>query len=150
MSKSGYSFFLSSWDKNQTEIKRIREKVFINEMGLSAENVESGSDSEYYHVIAYDGDNQPIGTGCIHPSGQLGKIAVVKEKRGLTVGKAILIYLLQIARTLHLPNVWVDAYESTTGFYESKKFKLTDKTTHDQGIACVKMIHELESRKTIH
>lgn len=149
MAKRGYSFYLSKWDKNRPEIQQIRQSVFVNELGFSASQVGSESDPESYHVLAYNGDGEVIGTGCIHPDGQIGQIAVLKPWRGRTVGKAILIYLLQIAKTLHLPSVWVNALEPTVRFYQSKNFQLTDESRSLDGLNYRKLVHLVEHKKTI-
>jgi N-acetylglutamate synthase-like GNAT family acetyltransferase len=149
MSKRGYSFFLSQWDKKSSDIKQIRQLVFVNELGLSPNHITNDSDPESYHVLAYNGDGEAIGTGCIHPDGKIGQIAVLKPWRGRTVGKAVLIYLLQIAKTLHLPSVWVNAPEPTVRFYKSKDFELTDEARSIDGFHYCKMVHLVEQKKTL-
>jgi N-acetylglutamate synthase-like GNAT family acetyltransferase len=149
MSKSGYSFYLSKWEDHQNSIQHIRESVFVKEYGFPLNRISNDSDPDCYHVLAYDGDGNTIGTGCINPNGEIGQIAVLPSWRGLTVGKAILIYLLQIAKTLHLPCVWVNALEPTTRFYQSKNFELTDESTLVEGVRCRKMVHLVEHQKTI-
>ena len=149
MSKSGYSFYLSKWKDHQYKIQQIREIVFVKEYGLPPNRINNDSDPDCYHVLAYDSDGNTIGTGCIHPDGEIGQIAVLKSWRGRTVGKAILIYLLHIAKTLHLPSVWVNAVEPTTRFYQSKNFNLTDESMFVEGIRYRKMVHLIEQHKTI-
>lgn len=149
MSKPGYSFYLSKWKDHQNTIQHIRETVFVKEFGFSRNQIISDSDPDCYHVLAYDGDGSTIGTGCIHPNGEIGQIAILPSWRGRTIGKAILIYLLQIAKTLHLPSVWVNAVEPTTRFYQSKNFELTDESRHIEGVHYRKMVHLIETQKTI-
>lgn len=149
MSKRGYSFYLSQWGKNGPDIQKIRQTVFVHELGFPSEQISSDSDSECYHVLAYNGYGEAIGTGCIHPDGQIGQIAVLKPWRGRTVGKAILIYLLQIAKSIHLPSVWVNALEPTVRFYKSKNFELTDKAQSIDGFNYRRMVHLIEQKKTI-
>lgn len=149
MSKSGYSFFLSKWQDHQRKIQHVRETVFVKEFGFPLDQIINDSDPDCYHVLAYDGDGNTIGTGCIHPNGEIGQIAVLPSWRGRTIGKAILIYLLQIAKTLHLPSVWVNAVEPTTRFYQSKNFELTDESMFIEGVRYRKMVHLIEHQKTI-
>jgi N-acetylglutamate synthase-like GNAT family acetyltransferase len=85
----------------------------------------------------------------MHPDGEIGQIAVLPAWRRRTVGKAILIYLLHIAKTLHLPCVWVKAAETTTGFFQSKNFSLTDESGIIDGMDYRKMVHLIEFNKTI-
>jgi N-acetylglutamate synthase-like GNAT family acetyltransferase len=148
-SKSGYSFYLSKWKDHQDKIQHIREKVFVKEFGLPTTRIQHGLDADCYHVLAYDNSGNTIGTGCIHPNGEIGQIAVLSPWRGRTVGKAILVYLLHVAKTLHLPSVWVNAIEPTTRFYQSKDFDLTDESTLIEGVRYRKMVHLIEHSKTI-
>jgi len=149
MSKRGYSFYLSKWDQNGPKIQQIRQSVFVNELGFSANQITHDSDPDCYHVLAYNAEGEVIGTGCIHPNGQIGQIAVLKPWRGRTIGKAILIYLLQIAKTIHLPSVWVNALEPTVRFYQSNNFELTDESRSLDGFHYRKMVHLVEHKKTI-
>jgi predicted GNAT family N-acyltransferase len=130
-------------------IQQIRQTVFVKELGFSLDQIANDADPDCYHVLAYNGEGQAIGTGCIHPDGRIGQIAVLKPWRGRTVGKAILIYLLQIAKTLHLPSVWVNALEPTVRFYKSKDFELTDEAQSIDGFNYRKMVHLVEYKKTI-
>lgn len=150
MSKSGYSFFLSKWDKHQSDIYQVRDSVFVQEFGLAEKNIQNQQDPESYHVLAYDADGQIIGTGTIYPNGEIGHVAVLKPWRGRTVGKAILIFLLQIAERLHLPSVWVDAVDSTAKFYQSKQFHLTDQSSSIDGYHFRRMVKTLESKMLLH
>lgn len=150
MAKPGYCFQLSNWDKYHTEISKIRDSVFVQELGLPHSAITQENDADCYHVLAFDGDGETIGTGSLNANGEISHIAVLKPWRGRTVGKAILIYLLQIARTLRLTGVWVDAFEKQTRFYKSKDFQMTDKTDQIDGIQIRRLIREFEASKTLH
>ena len=150
MSNPGYSFHLSKWDKHQSDIYNIRDSVFVQEIGLSQEKIQNQQDSESYHVLAYDGDGQLIGAGTMYPNGEIGHVAVLKPWRRRTVGKAILIFLLQIAERLHLPSVWVDAIDGTSAFYRSKQFQLTDRSSSVDGYNFQRMVKTLESKVMLH
>jgi N-acetylglutamate synthase-like GNAT family acetyltransferase len=146
MSKSGYSFYLSKWEKHQSQIVQIRESVFVRELGFTKAHISQDADPDSFHVLAYNGDGKVIGTGSLQPGGEIGQIAVLKPWRGRTVGKAILIYLLQIAKSLNLSGVWVNAREDVVRFYQSKDFQLTDQVDLIEGCNHRRMVKEIQTQ----
>lgn len=65
------------------------------------------------HVIARDGEGQPVGAGRLAPDRRLGRLAVVPDWRGQGVGRAVLAALLQVARQRHWPSVIAQATPDT-------------------------------------
>ena len=150
MSKSGFAFYLSKWDKYQSEICKIRTQVYVDEIGLSVDTIHWDQDSESYHVLAYSKDGDLIGTGSIKPNGEIGHIAVLREWRGRTIGKAILNYLLHVAERLYLPSVWVDAMNQHLDFYQSKKFNVTDQNINKDGHVFTRMVRTFDTKNSLH
>ena len=59
--------------------------------------------------LAGDVLEKPIGTGRLLPDGQIGRMAVLKDWRGLGVGTAMLKMLLRQACAKGLKNVFLNA-----------------------------------------
>jgi len=150
MSKSGFAFYLSKWDKFQSEIQQIRSRVYVEEVGLSQKHICWEQDKESYHVLAYTQEGELIGTGSIKPNGEIGHIAVLRAWRGRTIGKAILNYLLHVAERLYLPSVWVDAMDQHVDFYQSKNFNVTDQNTSKDGHTFTRLVRSFEAKNTLH
>lgn len=150
MSKSGFAFYLIKWDKHQADICQIRNRVYVEEVGLPEQHIHWEQDKESYHVLAYSKDGEIIGTGSIKPNGEIGHIAVLRAWRGRTIGKAILNYLLHVAEKLYLPSVWVDALDEHVDFYQSKDFNLTDQSMRKDGHVFTRLVRTFESKHTLH
>jgi len=151
MSKSGFSFYLSKWDKYQSEISQVRSQVFVDEVGMPQQYTSWAQDDQNaYHVLAYSADGDLVGTGSIKPNGEIGHIAVLRAWRGRTVGKAILNFLLHVAERLYLSSVWVDAMDEHVDFYQSKDFNITDQCMNKDGHDFTRLVRTFETKNTLH
>ncbi|HEC84052.1 MAG: GNAT family N-acetyltransferase [Candidatus Parabeggiatoa sp. nov. 2] len=101
------------WPDDAAALRMIRETVFVKELGVPQELEWDGHDQEATHVLAVflAGDvlEKPIGTGRLLPDGQIGRMAVLKDWRGLGVGTAMLKMLLRQACAKGLKNVFLNA-----------------------------------------
>ena len=124
MSLTELTFFLQKWDNSSSKITRIRKHVFMDEYHLPLNFLRHKDDAERYHVIAYDDfTGKPVGTGCIHSDGHIGKIAIEQAWReDIEVPKFMVSYLMSIARTLKLKRVWLNAPIDTMDFYTTRGF----------------------------
>lgn len=123
--------------------------MLISELGIPDDQLESIKDPDAYHVLAYNGKSEPIGTGCINTDGQLGFVLVLNEWRGRTVGLAILKYLLLIARRLDLPSVTVECPENVVNFYMTEDFEKTDHSFERDGVQYWKLVKVLDKSKPL-
>ena len=86
MIESRLSVILADWETYQKELRKIREVVFIKEQSVPKEEEWDGHDEESWHFLALSGTKRPIGCARLMQSGQIGRMAVLKENRGLGVG----------------------------------------------------------------
>jgi predicted GNAT family N-acyltransferase len=87
-------------DHEIADALELRERVFCEEQGVSAEADRDGRDGEATHIVAVDGD-RVIGTCRLLFRGgvaRLGRLAVEPERRGNGIGAAILREADRIAR----------------------------------------------------
>ena len=75
---------VADWQKDIAEIRRIREAVFIAEQSVPPELEWDADDADAMHFLAFEGDF-PIGTARLLPSGEIGRVSVLKDWRGLKV-----------------------------------------------------------------
>ena len=80
---------VADWQKDNADLRRIREKVFIAEQAVPPELEWDTEDPQAVHFLAYEGD-YAIGTARLLPDGQIGRVSVLKDWRGLNVGDALL------------------------------------------------------------
>src|SRR5437868_2680779 len=110
-----------SWEQAEPAAAPIRFAIFIGEK--QAEGFELDElDKDCVHAIAYDDAGKAIGTGRLHPDGQIGRMAVVKDWRRRGVGGALLEGLVNEARKRGLTEVRLWAPVQALEFYQSHGF----------------------------
>ena len=87
---------LAHWQKDNADLRRIREAVFIAEQAVPAELEWDDEDIEAVHFLACEGD-YPIGTARLLADGQIGRVSVLKDWRGLKVGEALMRAAIEAA-----------------------------------------------------
>jgi predicted GNAT family N-acyltransferase len=127
------------WNASEKVLRALRTAVFVEEQGVPAELEWDGLDEHAYHVIAYDPERQPIGTGRLLQTGHIGRIAVVKDWRGKGVGKAVLGMLLVIANKMGYEEVKLHAQTRVLDFYVRRGFAAQGEEFMEAGIPHVLM-----------
>ena len=131
-----------NWQDDREAIKKVREQVFIHEMGISPELEWEAQDRSCIHVLALY-KNDPIGTGRLLDSGFIGRMAVNTGFRRQYVGSKILTLLIQIAmRRGHL-NIQLHAQTQAIGFYSRFGFISIGDVFMEAGMTHQKMILKL-------
>lgn len=113
------------WTEAQRDIRSIRKAVFIEEQGVPEELDLDGLDRDCLHVLACDEQGQPIGTARMQEDGKIGRMAVLKPRRGRGVGRALLQALLKEAGRRGLSLVYLASQIQAIGFYEIHGFQIT-------------------------
>lgn len=131
------------WQEAQLELKRIRVQVFIVEQNVPVELEWDGLDPGARHVLAKNRNGEAVGTARLLSDGQIGRMAVLKEWRGLGVGSALLGALLQIARNRGFSKVFLNSQIRAVAFYSRRGFKVVSGEFMDAGIPHVTMILHL-------
>jgi predicted GNAT family N-acyltransferase len=121
----------------------IREKVFIEEQKVPRELEWDEWDERCDHAVACDAQGLAIGTARLAPDGKLGRMAVLRERRGLGVGAALLDALLARARERSLERVTLHAQTHAAGFYRRFGFSERGGEFSEAGIPHVEMSLEL-------
>ena len=80
---------VADWQKDNAEIRRIRETVFVAEQSVPPELEWDADDVTAVHFLALEGDF-PVGTARLLPDGHVGRVSVLKDWRGLKVGDALM------------------------------------------------------------
>ncbi|MDM8349635.1 GNAT family N-acetyltransferase [Pseudomonas sp. sp1636] len=130
---------LADWQKDNAELRRIRETVFIAEQAVPPELEWDAEDVEASHFLAYEGD-YPIGTARLLPDGHIGRVSVLKDWRGLKVGDALLRAVIAEAEKRGLQQQMLSAQVQATPFYERLGFAIVSGEYLDAGIPHVDMV----------
>ena len=129
---------VADWKKDNSDIRRIRETVFIAEQQVPPELEWDADDADAVHFLAYEGDF-PIGTARLLPDGHIGRVSVLKDWRGLKVGDALMQAAISEAEKRGLKKQQLSAQVHATPFYERLGFKIVSDEFLEAGIPHVDM-----------
>ena len=90
--KNNLKVEIVKWIDDHTQLKNIREQVFIQEQKVTPELEWDGMDEKAMHFLVFK-DNEAIGCAralVIKNYMQLGRMAVLKKYRGIGVVSALL------------------------------------------------------------
>ncbi|TDF86347.1 GNAT family N-acetyltransferase [Pseudomonas sp. H9] len=132
---------LADWHKDNADIRRIREAVFIAEQCVPPELEWDADDDSAVHFLAMEGD-YAIGTARLLADGQIGRVSVLKDWRGLKVGDALMQAIIVEAQNRDLKQQMLSAQVQATPFYERLGFKVVSEEFLEAGIPHVDMVRE--------
>ena len=132
---------LADWHKDNADIRRIREAVFIAEQHVPPELEWDSDDPTAVHFLALEGD-YPIGTARLLPDGTIGRVSVLKDWRGLKVGDALMNAVIVEAQNSDLKQQMLSAQVHATPFYERLGFRVVSEEFLEAGIPHVDMVRD--------
>ena len=133
---------ICDYASNTEDICAIRYEVFVGEQNVPEELEIDGLDGEAKHVLVFV-DEVPIGTGRILNDGHIGRVAVLKNYRGLGIGKSIMKDLIKWAQDMSLEKVWLSSQWHAHSFYLDFGFVCVDEIYKEAGIDHIKMFKVL-------
>ncbi|WP_268796981.1 GNAT family N-acetyltransferase [Pseudomonas huanghezhanensis] len=129
----------ANWHKDNSDIRRIRDAVFIVEQSIPPELEWDAEDAGAQHFLAFEGDF-PIGTLRLLPDGEIGRLSVLKDWRGLNVGDALLNAAIEQAERGGLRQQKLSAQVYATAFYERFGFTVVSAEFLEAGLPHVDML----------
>lgn len=133
---------LADWHKDNAELRRIRESVFIAEQAVPAELEWDAEDATATHFLALEGD-YPIGTARLLKDGHIGRVAVLRDWRGMNVGGRIMAAVIEEAVRQGLNKQFLTAQVHASQFYERLGFQVISDEYLDAGIPHVDMVRQI-------
>ena len=133
---------ICDYKSNIEDICAIRYEVFVGEQNVPEELEIDGLDHEAKHVLAYV-DALPIGTRRILNDGHIGRVAVLKNYRGLGIGKLIMKELIKWAEDMNLEKIWLSSQWHAHSFYLDLGFVCIGEIYKEAGIDHIKMYRVL-------
>ena len=112
----------------------VRKEVFTIEQGFADPDSDE-NEQKSTHVVIYDDNDQPVGTGRIFTQGDhmiVGRIAIIKAYRGKQLGVILMSELEKIARLTSAKKMILSAQMHACPFYEKSGFIGTNETHMDE------------------
>ena len=125
---------LGDWTAMRAGAEPVRHAVFVEEQKVPAEIELDEFDPVSLHALAFDRAGRLLGTGRLLPDGHIGRMAVLRQARGLGVGGALLTALMQAARARGDREVALSAQTHAIPFYERFGFVADGEEYDDAGI----------------
>ena len=130
---------VADWHKDNSEIRRIRDAVFIAEQSVPAELEWDAEDADAVHFLALEGD-YAVGTARLLADGEIGRVSVLKDWRGLKAGDRLMEAVIAHACALGLTEQKLSAQVHAVAFYEHHGFQVVSEEFLEVGIPHVDMI----------
>ena len=124
--KNNLKIEIVKWIDGHSQLKNIREKVFIEEQKVTPQLEWDGMDEKAIHFLVF---NDKAAIGCaraivIKDHMQLGRMAVLKEYRGQGIGSALLEKAMTIAKLNQLSAIYISAQCHAIDFYKKFGFEV--------------------------
>jgi len=123
----------TSFAENRELIFGIRKTVFVIEQSVPEEIEIDDLDASAQHVLAFV-DGVLAGTGRITAEGRIGRMAVLREFRGLGVGREILLALVEMGQNFAVHRLCLSAQCHAIPFYERMGFVAQGDIYEEAGI----------------
>ena len=125
--KNNLKIEIVKWIDGISQLKNIREKVFIQEQKVTPQLEWDGMDEKAIHFLVF---NDKAAIGCaraivIKDHMQLGRMAVLKEYRGQGIGGALIEKAMTIAKLNQLSAIYISAQCHAIDFYKKFGFEVT-------------------------
>ena len=130
---------VADWKTDHAALRRIREAVFIAEQAVPPELEWDADDATAVHFLALEGE-YPMGTARLLPDGHIGRVAVLKDWRGLKVGDKLIRAVIAEAEEHGLKQQMLSAQVHARAFYERFGFEVVSGEFLDAGIPHVDMV----------
>jgi predicted GNAT family N-acyltransferase len=125
--KNNLKIEIVKWIDGLSQLKNIREKVFIQEQKVTPQLEWDGMDEKAIHFLVF---NDKAAIGCaraivIKDHMQLGRMAVLKEYRSQGIGSALIEKAMTTAKLNQLSAIYISAQCHAIDFYKKFGFEVT-------------------------
>jgi predicted GNAT family N-acyltransferase len=122
----------------------IRRRVFIEEQHVPEEIEMDADDADAFHALAFD-DERSVGCGrMVAHDGyvKIGRMAVLRERRGEGIGRSILAFLMKSAKQRGFERAVLHAQMTAEAFYLKNGYVPEGEVFEEAGI-----LHRRMSRR---
>lgn len=122
------------WESGKSIIQALRESVFVVEWRIPQTSEFDDQDSTATHVIVLDSDSEAVATARLTRGGELGRIAVKRNHRTLSLYKILFDALLKAAKQQSSPIINVVCNLDSVAYHRSLGFKPAGRVFMDAGV----------------
>lgn len=134
---------IGDWSLMQNNAQTVRTAVFVQEQDIAPEDEWDAEDASALHAVLFDVNGQALGNArLLQPlanMAKIGRMAVLKEVRGLGYGARLLQALLIEARRRGNKEVRLSAQRTAEHFYTLHGFRAMGEPFDEVGIPHVEM-----------
>ena len=134
----------ADWAVVEQDARHIRTAVFIEEQGIAAEDEWDDQDAIALHFMVYD-EQKAIATARLLLNHSVGRVAVLSQYRGQSVGRILMQQIIFQAKNEQRPLLKLSAQVHAIHFYESLGFAVQGSEYLDCGIPHVDMAMMLDT-----
>lgn len=122
-----------AWAEHGPLASEIRRVVFIEEQAVPQEEEWDGRDEACLHFLIYL-DERAVGTARLLPDGHIGRVALLKEARGLGLGRELMLATIEVAQRHGHRRLELAAQIQALEFYAQLGFEAFGEEFLDAGI----------------
>lgn len=133
--------FEADYLQYKTDIRYVRNKVFVEGQKVPEEIEIDGKDENCFHVLLTKND-EPTGTGRMEKDGHIGRIAILEEYRGMDFGTMIMHKLEEVAKIKGIKSTYLNSQCHAVNFYLKLGYEPVGNIFYEAGIEHIKMVKE--------
>jgi len=133
MTAEPFTVRLADWAHDEAALRTVRHAVFVVEQRIPEYLEWDEADPACRHALAESAAG-PIGCGRLLSDGHIGRMAVLREWRGLGVGDALLARLIDLAREVGHAKARLNAQTHALPFYARHGFVVVGDEYDEAGI----------------
>ena len=114
----------TTWHKDEVHLRAVRTPVFIQEQAVTPAFEWDEIDATAVHLLA-SLHGEPIACLRIIDYHKIGRMAVLKEWRGMGLGAALLLEAVTVCKNYGSKSIHMSAQTHAIEFYRKAGFKVT-------------------------
>lgn len=130
-----FAVHMCQWRDAQRELRLVRHAVFVVEQRVPESLEWDDFDHTSLHALARSANGDAIGCARLLPDGHIGRVAVLVHWRRRGVGSALLLRLIDEARTRGHARIRLNAQVDAMPFYARYDFVGRGDVFDEAGIA---------------
>ncbi len=137
MTAFSYSIAVTQTPAEREACYDIRKAVFVEEQAVPLELEMDEYDDLAVHFLLRDAEGAPLATARLldkHGLAKIGRVAVLKEARGLGLGLMLMQFVLNEAQKRGFTEAMLDSQTYAIPFYERLSFTAEGEEFDDAGI----------------